>query len=128
MADGARRVIMTNNPLVARRLSRQYEVDYVPQSYLLLLERIRDMARQGAQILAHPLADSLRPGIVPYCSLLVTMPDSATQPDENSVRLIESAIGMTRTVPPQTDLAVLASLGELQQRDLLLLEKTLLAG
>lgn len=127
MSDDARRVIMTNNPLVARRLSRSYEVSYVPQSYLLLLERIRDVARQGAVILAHPLAGSLRPGSSPYCSVVVELPRGRASVNEDSLRLIESAIGVSRMVSRSSDLRGEGSLEGFQQVDLDHLEGALAA-
>ena len=88
-------VIVTNNPLVVRKLSDRFEVSFEEQGYLELLERVRDLVHKGAVLLTHPQAGSIKPGETPYRTVMVRMPSAGAQVDAESLSLIESAIATT---------------------------------
>ena len=95
-------VIVTNNPLVVRKLSDRFEVSFEEQGYLELLERVRDLVHKGAVLLTHPQAGSIKPGETPYRTVMVRMPSAGAQVDAESLSLIESAIDTTRKFPVRT--------------------------
>jgi len=106
--------IVTNNPLVAERLSPKWEVDYRAVGYTELLRWVRDFIQEGATLLSHPLAGSVKPGETPYRSVLVQMPmvqvpssdvvsdGGAQRVDPQSLRLIESALLTARKFQQRT--------------------------
>ena len=95
-------VIVTNNPLVVRKLSDRFDVSFEEQGYLELLERVRDLVHKGAVLLTHPQAGSIKPGETPYRTVMVRMPSAGAQVDAESLSLIESAISTTRKFPVRT--------------------------
>lgn len=95
-------VIVTNNPLVVRKLSDRFDVSFEEQGYLELLERVRDLVHKGAVLLTHPQAGSIKPGETPYRTVMVRMPSAGAQVDAESLSLIESAIATTRKFPVRT--------------------------
>lgn len=95
-------VIVTNNPLVVRKLSDRFDVSFEEQGYLELLERVRDLVHKGAVLLTHPQAGSIKPGETPYRTVMVRMPSADAQVDAESLSLIESAISTTRKFPVRT--------------------------
>lgn len=128
----ARMCIVSNNPLVAERLSPKWEVDYRKVGYTELLEWVRDFIQEGAVLLSHPLAGSVKPGETPYRSVLVQMPavgaaEGRILPhvDPQSLQLIESAIQTARKFPQRTDEFRPESIEDFQLVDLTLIQSAL---
>ncbi|MGI6754850.1 MAG: GrdX family protein [Atopobiaceae bacterium] len=114
--------IVTNNPLVERKLSEKYDVRYIEQSYLALLERVRDLVHTGALVLTHPQAGSIKPGETPYRTVMVQLPKAPTKPDIESLALIESAIEGYKKFPQRTHEFREGSLEDFQMVDYSLIQ------
>lgn len=85
-------LIITNNPKVAKG-KWEYEVIYLEQSYLSVLERVRDEIHKGALLLMHPLYGSIKPNQSPYRSIVLKVGSGL---DEKSLYLIEDALQKTK--------------------------------
>ena len=63
-------LIITNNPQVPERLPH-LEVLSVEGSVLDLYTRVRDFIHKGHALITHPLSGSLKPGKIPYKSIIL---------------------------------------------------------
>lgn len=86
-------VIITNNPLVADKLS-QYRLEYEDISYLDVLYRVRDKVHSGFVLLTHPLYGSVKPYETMYRTVVL---QEGNELDLESLSLIEDAISVTNT-------------------------------
>lgn len=84
-----REKIITNNPLVKKKYSKDICIEYHGVGYLKLLEIIRDNIHKGAKLLTHPLAGSVKPNETPYRSIVILDNDSL---DIESLEMIEGSI------------------------------------
>jgi len=82
-------LIITNNPQVPERLPH-LEVLSVEGSVLDLYTRVRDFIHKGHALITHPLSGSLKPGKIPYKS--VVLAGERQDLDLISLQLIESSI------------------------------------
>ena len=82
--------VLTNNPLVVKKLDGQYPVSYYEVSFRELLVKARDLVHQGYTLLSHPLSGSVKPGETPYKSILLS--EKAGTLDIQSLTLIENSI------------------------------------
>lgn len=82
--------LVTNNPMVERKLSQYIEVEYREEGLLDLFNRVRDKTHKGSVLLTHPLSGSVKPGETPYKTVMMREEEGNT--DFASVALIESAI------------------------------------
>ncbi len=82
--------IITNNPLVAQKLSEEYPVHYEPRSYREVLVAVRDLIHQGYQLYSHPLSGSVKPNETPYKSVFLSQKPGKL--DLDAVRIIENSI------------------------------------
>jgi hypothetical protein len=98
-------LIVTNNQKVYESYKGKLEVLYLKDSsYLKVLEQVRDLVHIGARLLSDPMAGNLRPNETPYKSVLLEgmlesgrdLEDADTSLDYDSIRQIESSIGMAR--------------------------------
>ena len=81
--------IVTNNPLV-RDKYRQHSVEVIDGSVYDLFIKVRDYIHQGHQLLTHPLSGSLKPGRIPYKTVILTRDHHSL--DQASLHYIESGI------------------------------------
>ena len=57
MKNGRDFMIVTNNPLVEKVLSKYYEVRYLPEeNYRAILITVRDLVYAGHKLYTHPLS------------------------------------------------------------------------
>lgn len=86
-------ILVTNNPQCLEHYESILTVEYDEKwTYLDVLYRVRDLVHQGAVLITHPMAGSLKPNQTPYRSVVLgdkTMEDK--EPYEDIV-LIESSI------------------------------------
>ncbi len=82
-------LIITNNPQVPERLPH-LEVLSVEGSVLDLYTRVRDFIHKGHALITHPLSGSLKPGKIPYKSIILA--GERQDLDLISLQLIESSI------------------------------------
>lgn len=82
-------LIITNNPQVPEKLSH-LEVLSVEGSVLDLYIRVRDHIHKGHSLITHPLSGSLKPGKIPYKSVILS--GERQDLDLISLQLIESSI------------------------------------
>ncbi|WP_263078113.1 GrdX family protein [Endozoicomonas sp. Mp262] len=87
-------IIISNNPRVAKKL-KAFEQNAC-DSYEQVLFQVRNKVHEGARLLTHPLAGSVKPGESPYRSVAIT--DETGELDMRSLELIESAIDRFRTM------------------------------
>ena len=64
-------LIVTNNPLVAECLPKDYAVDYENITYREILVKVRDLVYAGHRMYTHPLSGSVKPNETPYKSIVV---------------------------------------------------------
>lgn len=83
--------LITNNPLVYKKLSGVIDIDYREEDLSDLYKRVRDKTHQGFSLLTHPLSGSVKPGETPYKTVMMREGE-ADHTDFSSVLLIESAI------------------------------------
>ncbi len=87
-------MIITNNPLVPRKLNDEYTVAYMDISYEDVLKEVRNRIHEGHRLLSHPLSGSVKPNETPYKSVMITERREAV--DEESLMIIENAIQACR--------------------------------
>lgn len=63
--------VVTNNPLVKEKYSKDIPVEYHDIGYLKLLEIVRDKIHKGYKLLTHPLSGSVKPNETPYRTIVV---------------------------------------------------------
>lgn len=81
-------IIITNNPLVIEHYKDSQII--IEQTYLKVLEKVRDYIHLGHRLLTHPLAGSIKPNQNPFRTVLISK--NSTGLDFNSLSLIENAI------------------------------------
>ena len=95
-------LIVTNNNKVYESYKGKTDVLYLKDgSYIKVLEQARDLIHLGARLISDPMAGNIRPNQTPYKSLLLeglidSGSNAADAPDYDSLRQIESSIGMAR--------------------------------
>lgn len=80
--------IITNNPKV-----RDYggsAASYIDGTVSAVLTAARDAVHKGALLISHPQSGSLRPGLNPYKSIVISHPKPTL--DFNSLQLMEKAL------------------------------------
>ena len=82
-------IIVTNNPLVGKTY-RQERVENIEGTVLNLLIKVRDYIHRGHRLLTHPLSGSLKPGRIPYKTVILTLDRGGL--DHDSLHYIESGI------------------------------------
>lgn len=88
------KIIITNNPLVKEKFASTYEIEFYRNTYIEILETVRDKIHLGHELLSHPLAGSIKPNETPYRTIIISK--EKNQLDMKSLSLIESAIATTR--------------------------------
>jgi hypothetical protein len=85
-----KKVLITNNPLVNEKYSKDLQIEYYEISYIEILKKVRDRVHKGSKVLNHPLSGSLKPNETPYKTIMIL--DGLGQTDLESVLLIENSI------------------------------------
>lgn len=83
--------IITNNPLVLKKLDKAHDIIFHEVSYEEILREVRDRIHEGHRLLSHPLSGSVKPNETPYKSILITK-GKEMKLDLRSLELIENAI------------------------------------
>lgn len=90
-------ILVTNNPLVFQKSQQEpaiknlSEIRYLEgQTYLDVLESVRDSVHKGHRLLTHPLSGSIKPNETPYKSVIVE--STAAKMDLDSLGIIEESI------------------------------------
>lgn len=65
-------VLVTNNPLVKKKMQGRFPVCFVYGGYRDVLIRVRDMIYLGHSLYTHPLAGSVKPNLTPYRTVAVS--------------------------------------------------------
>ena len=65
-------LVVTNNPLVAECLPKNYAVDYENITYRKILVKVRDLVYAGHRLYTHPLSGSVKPNETPYKSIVIS--------------------------------------------------------
>ena len=94
-------IIITNNPLVPKKLGEEYTVTYKEISYEEVLREVRDRIHEGHQLLSHPLSGSVKPNETPYKSVMVSKRKGEVE--ERSLSIIENAIQACRKFAFRSD-------------------------
>ncbi|MGO1368419.1 MAG: GrdX family protein [Senegalia sp. (in: firmicutes)] len=82
--------LITNNSLVHRKYSEEYEVDYLDVSYMDILKYVRDKIHSGHILLTHPLSGSIKPNETPYKTVIISK--EKRNLDMKSLMIIEDSI------------------------------------
>jgi len=84
--------ILTNNPMVAGKLSEDHKVVFMELSFEEILKEARSRIHSGQSLLTHPLSGSVKPNETPYKSLLIGEAKPTTEELAFTLELIETAI------------------------------------
>ncbi len=108
-----RKVMVTNNPLVAESYKNLMDVEYVESyGYLDVLDRIRRHIHAGWTLETHPLSGSIKPNETPYKSVILQPAPVGSPLDYASLNMIEEAIQTyqkfhtARSLPPWKEKAL----------------------
>lgn len=94
-------MIITNNPLISKKLGGSHTVIYQDISYEGVLQETRDRIHNGYRLLSHPLSGSVKPNETPYKSVMISAGKGAM--DEESLAIIENAIQACRKFAFRSD-------------------------
>lgn len=94
-------MIITNNPLVLKKLDDSHAVAYEDIPYEDVLKKVRDRIHEGHQLLSHPLSGSVKPNETPYKSVMISK--GKGEIDERSLEIIENAIQACRKFVFESD-------------------------
>lgn len=83
-------IIVTNNDRVKEVYAKEYTVLFV-DTFLEVLEKTRDTIHEGAVLLTHPMASSLKPNQTPYRSIILEK-GTEQSVDMDSLMMIEQAV------------------------------------
>lgn len=81
-------IIVTNNPRLEAVEAKSFRIERMA-SLQQVLQRSRDLVHQGARLVSHPLAGSLKPWQNPYRSIGLENGDSL---DFGSLKIMEGAL------------------------------------
>lgn len=81
--------IITNNPMVNKNYSTDFNVEYFEVGYVDTLRRVRDYIHMNYKLLTHPLSGSVKPDETPYKSVMI---EECKEFDYDSLVMIEEAI------------------------------------
>ncbi len=95
-------MIITNNPLVPKKLDDSRIVIYRDISYEDVLKEVRDRIHEGHRLLSHPLSGSVKPNETPYKSVMIST--GKGEIDEESLAIIENAIQACRKFAFKSDM------------------------
>ena len=95
-------MIITNNPLVPKKLDDSRIVAYRDISYEDVLKEVRDRIHEGHRLLSHPLSGSVKPNETPYKSVMIST--GKGEIDEESLAIIENAIQACRKFAFKSDM------------------------
>ena len=90
--------IITNNPMVYRKLKYHCQVNYMEDCYVEVLKAARDYVHLNHKLLTHPLAGSVKPNETPYKSIIIS--SSKERLNFCSLNYIESSINMCKNFTP----------------------------
>lgn len=94
-------MIITNNPLVPKKLDDSHIITYRDISYEDVLKEVRDRIHEGHRLLSHPLSGSVKPNETPYKSVMIST--GKGEIDEESLVIIENAIQACRKFEFKSD-------------------------
>ena len=115
-------LILTNNPLVVKVLSRFYKIQFEETAtYRDILVKARDMVYAGHELFTHPLSGSVKPNETPYRSVVVSQ--SPREFNEEFADIIANAITVFDKFKP-----IGWELNERILKDFQLIDYTLLSG
>ena len=89
-------IIVTNNPMTEAEFRGKFRVEFI-ESPAEVLTRVRDLVHAGHLLLTHPMPGSVKPNETPYKSVLMSETKGAV--DEQSLRIIEDCMQLTRSFP-----------------------------
>lgn len=116
--------VITNNPLVLKKLDQTHDIVYEEVSYVDLLKKVRDRIHEGHWLLTHPLSGSVKPNETPYKSILISRRKENIL-DMRSLELIENALQSCGKFAFKSDSYSAQTLQDFQLIDWTLLESGL---
>lgn len=84
-------IVITNNPISYRELSKKFEVIYVEKHVTEVYKEVRDKIHMGHRLLTHPLLSSIKPNETPYRTICVSK-EKCEKCDYKSLMLIENSM------------------------------------
>ncbi len=89
------KLIITNNNFVYDKYSKEIETKYLnEQTFLQVLECVRDKIHQRHKLLTHPLSGSVKPNETPFKSIIISQ--KVQTMDFDGLYLIENSIASTK--------------------------------
>lgn len=89
------KILITNNQKFIDYSDFEIQIEYRDESYLQVLERVRDYVHKNYKILTHPLYSNLIPTSTVYRSILI---EKGEVLDFESVLLIENSISKVERI------------------------------
>lgn len=89
------KILVTNNQKFIDYSDFEIQIEYRDESYLQVLERVRDYVHKNYKILTHPLYSNLTPTSTLYRSILI---EKGEVLDFESVLLIENSISKVERI------------------------------
>jgi len=115
--------IITNNPMVARCVPKDYMIDFMEDlTYREILVTVRDLVYAGHKLYTHPLAGSVKPNETPYKSIVISRKPKK-QMDMDEAMIIASSVDTFDKFTPRKRV-----LTEQMYKDFQLIDYTLLCG
>lgn len=121
MYSASKYLIVTNNPLVAECLPKDYLLDFQDISYREILIKVRDLVYSGYRMYTHPLSGSVKPNETPYKSIVVSRRPLGMDMQESEI--ISHSIEVFDKFTPRN-----IPLTQQVYRDFQLIDYTLLCG
>lgn len=95
-------IVLTNNPAVLAKYP-SLNLAKIEGDVLAVFKRARDLVHKGHRLLTHPLSSSLKPGRIPYKTVVLTAePQPAV--DLESLNYMTAAMDAWHKTKPQTQL------------------------
>lgn len=84
-------ILITNNPMVYRKITNIKVIFLKDSSLLEILIKVRDEIHRGAKLLTHPLTGSIKPNESPFKSILISR-DENRELNLESLNIISNSI------------------------------------
>ncbi|HHT70700.1 MAG: GrdX family protein [bacterium] len=96
-------IVLTNNPLVPAQHGELSPV-LVDGDVTAVYKKARDLVHRGHRLLTHPLSSSLKPGLIPYKTVVLTA-EANQVVDLDSLNYMAAAMAAVKKTRPRTELS-----------------------
>lgn len=97
-------IVLTNNPKVATR-HRKLEPVLIEGDVAAVYKKARNLVHKGHRLLTHPLSSSLKPGRIPYKTVVLTA-EANKVVDLDSLNYMAAAIDAVKKTQPPAEIVL----------------------